>query len=96
MQQGTGQPTPGGSFQHNPWGLYDMYGNVSEWVEDWEGPLPEEPVRDPTGPATGTEKVRRGGSFRYSLHCDSSYRTGSKPEHRKVDTGFRIVRDPKP
>ncbi len=92
----TGRPTRVGSFQRNPWGLYDMYGNVSEWVEDWEGPLPDEPARDPTGPAKGTDKIRRGGSYTYSLHCDSSYRTGSKPDHRKVDTGFRIVRDPKP
>jgi formylglycine-generating enzyme required for sulfatase activity len=91
-----GQPKPGGSFQQNPWGLYDMYGNMSELVADWDGPLPADPVRDPTGPATGTEKVRRGGSFTYSLHCDSSYRTGSKPERRRPDTGFRIVRDPQP
>jgi formylglycine-generating enzyme required for sulfatase activity len=90
----SGQPTPGGTFRPNPWGLYDMYGNVSEWVEDWAAPLPEGPAVDPIGPPAGTEKVRRGGSFTYSQHCDSSYRTSSKPEHRKEDIGFRIVRDP--
>jgi formylglycine-generating enzyme required for sulfatase activity len=85
---------PVGSFRRNPWGLYDMYGNVSEWVEDWAAPLPAGPAVDPTGPPAGTEKVRRGGSFTYSQHCDSSYRISSKPEHRKEDIGFRIVRDP--
>jgi CHAT domain-containing protein len=92
----SGEPTAIGQFQPNPWGLYDMYGNVSEWVEDWAGPQPAEPARDPTGPTTGTEKIRRGGSFTYSVRCNSIFQSPTKPEHRSVDTGFRIVRDPKP
>jgi hypothetical protein len=89
-----GRPMRVGSFHPNPWGLYDMYGNVSEWVEDWEGPLPDESAVDPTGPETGMKKVRRGGSFDYGTHCDSIYRTGSAPERRSAGFGFRIVREP--
>jgi formylglycine-generating enzyme required for sulfatase activity len=85
---------PVGSFRRNPWGLFDMYGNVSEWVVDWAGPYPSGPVSDPTGPATGEEKVRRGGSFNYTTYCDSIYRNSSKPETRNEAYGFRIVRDP--
>lgn len=89
----SGRLTPVGSFRKNPLGLYDMYGNVSEWVADWDGPLPESPVVDPTGPVTGTEKVRRGGSFDYEKYCDSVYRSSSKPGTRNEAYGFRIVRD---
>lgn len=90
----TGQPTRVGTFRANPWGLYDMYGNVDEWVEDWYGPLPDGTVIDPTGPAAGTEKIRRGGSFTYSVRCNSTFQSPTKPDHRSPDTGFRIVRDP--
>jgi formylglycine-generating enzyme required for sulfatase activity len=86
---------PVGSFQKNPWGLFDMYGNVAEWVEDWFASLPDGPVTDPRGPASGTEKTRRGGSFSMSRDCGSDFRVGSKPERRNEDTGFRIVQEPR-
>ncbi len=89
-----GGPVPVGKLHSNPWGLYDMYGNVSEWVEDWEGTLPDEPAVDPIGPENGTKKIRRGGSFDYGIHCDSVYRASSAPERRSPGFGFRIVRDP--
>jgi formylglycine-generating enzyme required for sulfatase activity len=85
---------PVGFFQKNPWGLFDMYGNVAEWVDDWFAPLPDGPVTDPRGPASGTEKIRRGGSFRLSRECGSDFRPFSKPDRHNEDTGFRIVREP--
>jgi len=85
---------PVGSFQKNPWGLYDMYGNVSEWVADWFGPYPANAPTDPTGTEKGIKKVRRGGSFDYKVYCDSTYRASSKPGIRSEGYGFRVVREP--
>ena len=62
----------GESFSHkvglkkpNPFGLYDMHGNVWEWCSDWYNAnyYKSSPDRDPQGPGTGTEKVMRGGCF---------------------------------
>jgi len=60
-----GDTTPVESYPANGYGLFDMAGNVWEWVADWFGETTysASPVDDPTGPATGAARVRRGGSW---------------------------------
>jgi formylglycine-generating enzyme required for sulfatase activity len=56
---------PVGQKLPNPFGLYDIYGNVWEWVQDWYGQYyyRHSPSSDPRGPSSGSERVRRGGSW---------------------------------
>jgi formylglycine-generating enzyme required for sulfatase activity len=85
------------SFQPNKWGLYDMHGNASEWVEDWYWEYPSGPVVDPRGPSIGEERVRRGGSFEIMAdNCDAVTRKHSAPGSSLSDVGFRLVRKPLP
>ena len=58
-----GRTHPVGEKRPNTFGLYDMHGNVDEWVEDWYGAYPSGPVTDPHGPSTGDGRVNRGGSY---------------------------------
>jgi formylglycine-generating enzyme required for sulfatase activity len=77
------------SKQANPWGLFDMLGNMYEWCSDWVAALPSEPQIDPTGPSSGTSKIHKGGNFilpakdmRWAL------RIGANPN---IGIGFRPV-----
>jgi formylglycine-generating enzyme len=70
VENSGGVPHPVGTKKPNAWGVYDMYGNVWNWVHDWYGQYPSEPVVDPEGPATqaSPEIVRplremRGGTW---------------------------------
>jgi len=83
---------PVGSFSPNPWGLYDMHGNVSEWCEDWYGIYPNEEQTNPKGPSVGTKKVIRGSSLGASWGT-SAFRSKNPPEFRIYFCGFRIVSD---
>ncbi len=77
----------------NPFGLFDMHGNVGEWVEDFDGTYPIESQIDPKGPAAGSSRIYRGGHF-YSKPgaLRSAARGSDEPEAREFKIGFRLVR----
>ena len=81
------------SFPPNAWGLYDMNGNLSEWVQDWNGVYPSGSVTDPMGPNTGTVRLYRGGSWLgIAARCRSAHRGGNVPDLRGNNVGFRLSR----
>lgn len=85
------------SYPANPWGLFDMHGNVTEWVEDRLGDYPAGAATDPRGPQTGESRVLRGGSWiANGFGCRSGYRAYGQPQERSASIGFRpvIVLDP--
>lgn len=83
-----------GSFAPNNWGLYDMHGNVREWVYDYYGEYNTEEETNPTGPTSGSLKVNRGGGWNdYAKHLRSAYRSSLPPEQKDSNLGFRIARN---
>ena len=85
--------SPVGSFAPNGYGLYDMAGNVYEWCWDWYSRA-SSPGTDPRGPASGSYRVLRGGSWdHYALFCRVAYRGNACwPDYVNINLGFRLVR----
>ena len=87
-------PHPVATRKPNGFGLYDMLGNVWEWVHDHYDPntYTEATRTDPTGPAHGTSRVRRGGSYHCPLYeTRAGYRSANMPDMGYSVLGFRVV-----
>ena len=90
-----GRPIKVGLLAPNPWKLYNIHGNVSEWCQDWYGLYPTGSVIDPTGPDSGSERVMRGGHWQAdAAGCRSAKRWRFPPNLASDAVGFRLVMIP--
>jgi sulfatase modifying factor 1 len=89
-------PEPVGRAERHAYGLCDIGANVHEWCADWFAAeyYRESPERNPQGPAQGTRKSSRGGSWRHQIKVSRcAARASIPPEFQYADYGFRVARD---
>ncbi len=97
QQNAGGKNHPVGEKKPNAWGLYDMYGNASQWCSDWydRNYYQVSPAVDPQGPPTGTERVLRGSTFfEGNDPSRSAGRSAMVPQNGGSWTCFRVVMVP--
>ena len=89
-----GQTTEVGSYQANPFQLYDMHGNVWEWCFDGKRTYEDGEIADPLGPIGHADyRVTRGGAWSVSArYARSAFRHSDPPSYRSDDVGFRVLR----
>lgn len=82
-----------GSFPPNDFGLYDMHGNVYEWVQDRYGDYKNSPQTDPQRRNTAWRVSRGGCWYNHGVHMRSASRHDNSPDLRRPNFGFRLARD---
>lgn len=85
-------PKSVGGKKPNELGLYDLSGNVLEWCQDWEGNYSYKSQTNPTGAASGSHRIVRGGNYaNFKQFCKVAYRSAGPPDERYYYCGFRLV-----
>ena len=83
-----------GGFEPNAWGLYDMHGNVNEWCWDYYGSYDTDDSDNPTGAASGTRHIYRGGGWNdFAKNMRSAYRAAGQEDMQSFNLGVRLVRN---